>query len=58
MKEGIIAEITKENSTIRVVFATTALGMGVNGPVQIWNPFARNKTSWPLWTASCGNTIL
>jgi ATP-dependent DNA helicase RecQ len=32
MKEEIIAEITKENSTIRVVFATTALGMGVNAP--------------------------
>jgi superfamily II DNA helicase RecQ len=32
MKEEIISEITKENSTIRVLFATTALGMGVNAP--------------------------
>ncbi|CAB4000680.1 Hypothetical predicted protein [Paramuricea clavata] len=51
MKEEIIAEITKENSTIRVVFATTALGMGVNAPhvnhvihiglLQIWNPICK-----------------
>ena len=32
MKKEIIAEIRKEVSIIRVVFATTALGMGINVP--------------------------
>ncbi|XP_057292020.1 ATP-dependent DNA helicase RecQ-like [Hydractinia symbiolongicarpus] len=32
MKKEILDEITKQDSSIRVVFATTALGMGVNAP--------------------------
>lgn len=32
MKKSIIAEIKKEDSRIRVLFATSALGMGVNAP--------------------------
>ena len=32
MKKSIISEIKKENSRIRVLFATSALGMGVNVP--------------------------
>lgn len=32
MKKSIISEIKKENSRIRVLFATSALGMGVNAP--------------------------
>lgn len=32
MKKSIIAEIKKENSRVRVLFATSALGMGVNAP--------------------------
>ena len=32
MKDEIIEEITTEHSRIRVLFATTALGMGVNAP--------------------------
>jgi superfamily II DNA or RNA helicase len=32
MKSTIVAEIVKNNSNIRVIFATTALGMGVNTP--------------------------
>ena len=32
MKSEILKEISKENSKIRVIFATTALGMGVNAP--------------------------
>lgn len=32
MKQIIIKEISKKNSRIRVIFATTALGMGVNIP--------------------------
>lgn len=32
MKEAIINEIKKEHSRIRVIFATTALGMGVDAP--------------------------
>ena len=33
MKEEILSEITSENSNIRVLFCTTALGMGVNAPM-------------------------
>ena len=32
MKKELIAEIKKENSRVRVVFATSALGMGVDAP--------------------------
>ena len=32
MKKSIISEIKEENSRIRVLFATSALGMGVNAP--------------------------
>lgn len=32
MKKSIIAEIKKEDSRIRVLFVTSALGMGVNAP--------------------------
>ena len=32
MKKEILKEIVKENSNIRVIFATSALGMGVNAP--------------------------
>ena len=32
MKNEIQEEVTKENSNIRVIFATAALGMGVNIP--------------------------
>jgi hypothetical protein len=32
MKKSIISEITKRNSRIRVIFATSALGMGVDAP--------------------------
>ena len=32
MKKEILSEIVKENSNIRVIFATSALGMGVNAP--------------------------
>ena len=30
MKNAVLGEIHKEDSNIRVIFATTALGMGVN----------------------------
>lgn len=32
MKKNILQEITKTNSRTRVIFATTALGMGVDSP--------------------------
>ena len=32
MKQEIIKELSKQNSKIRVVFATSALSMGVNMP--------------------------
>ena len=32
MKEEVLLEISKRNSNIRVIFATSALGMGVNAP--------------------------
>ena len=32
MKKDIISEIKKENSRVRVIFATSALGMGVDAP--------------------------
>ncbi|XP_028397832.1 ATP-dependent DNA helicase Q1-like isoform X3 [Dendronephthya gigantea] len=32
MKKTIISEVKKQNSRIRVIFATSALGMGVNAP--------------------------
>lgn len=32
MKKSIISEIKEENSRIRVLLATSALGMGVNAP--------------------------
>ena len=32
MKKSLIAEVKKENSRVRVLFATSALGMGVNVP--------------------------
>ena len=32
MKKEILSEIKRHNSRIRVIFATTALGMGVNAP--------------------------
>jgi superfamily II DNA helicase RecQ len=32
MKKGIISKIKKRNSRIRVIFATSALGMGVDAP--------------------------
>ena len=69
MKEEIIAEIRKEVSITRVVFATTALGMGVNalhvrqcnshwGPIKFGDIFSRNRKSWALWGASYGNALL
>ena len=33
MKKDIISEIKKENSRVRVLFATSALGMGVDAPI-------------------------
>ena len=35
MKKDIISEIKKENSRVRVLFATSALGMGVDAPYVI-----------------------
>lgn len=36
MKKSLIAEVKEENSRVRVLFATSALGMGVDVP-HVWN---------------------
>lgn len=59
MKKSIIAEIKKEDSCVRVLFATSALGMGVNAPyvehvVHITPP--SNLESYVQETGRAGRT--
>ena len=70
MKKSIISEIKEENSRIRVLFATSALGMGVNAPyvqhiIHISPPSnleaymqetgRAGRTGMPAWATLCYN---
>lgn len=66
MKDEILKQLSSTNCKVRVIFATVAIGMGVNIPnvrCIIHSRFSatvlpRDRKSWERWQASKSNPVL